>query len=239
MNSKRHVIMYDVFPLQSAEKADQTLELQNSALRAMAELVESRDSGHIDRVMNYLQLMADHLWQEKIYWNDIADWNLDFLVSSAALHDLGKIAVSDAILNKPGRLTLAEFEVMKQHTIFGEQQITAMMDTTDSDGFLEHARALSGCHHEKWDGTGYPRGLKKEAIPLQGRMMAIADVYDALISELPYKKAVSCEAAEQAIIESRCTQFDPVLVDVFRELAPEFAKVALGSRKLPEMALSS
>jgi putative two-component system response regulator len=222
------------------EKTKEAAELQNSTLRAVAELVEFRDSvsgGHIDRTENYLQLMADHLWQEKIYWNDIADWNVDFLIASAALHDLGKIAVSDAILNKPGRLTAEEFEVMKEHTIFGERQITAMMNTTDSGGFLEHARVLAGCHHEKWDGTGYPRGLRKEAIPLQGRMMAVADVYDALTSDRPYRKAISCEVAERIIIEGRCTQFDPILIDVFRELAPDFAKIALAGRKEPPAGL--
>jgi putative two-component system response regulator len=161
-------------------------------------------------------------------------WDLDILIPSARLHDLGKIGIRDSILNKPGRFTPDEFDQMKVHTTYGVQAIERIVTNTMKHAFLKvtikkylaHAVLFAGCHHEKWDGTGYPEGLMGEDIPLEGRLMAIADVYDALISQRPYKEAMSTDEAERIIIEGKGTHFDPVLVDVFETLAADFAKVA-------------
>jgi putative two-component system response regulator len=207
----------------------QVIELQNSILNAITEMVEFRDDvtgGHIERTQSYLKLLVDALLREKIYWDEVSAWNLEFLIPSAQLHDVGKIAISDAILNKPGKLTPEEFEIMKTHAAAGETAIEGIMKTTSENNFLYHAKIFAGTHHEKWDGSGYPRGLKNSLIPLQGRLMAIADVYDALIAARPYKKPLCAQEAERIILEGREKHFDPVLVDLFRELAPRFAQIA-------------
>ncbi|MDR0390127.1 MAG: response regulator [Spirochaetaceae bacterium] len=207
----------------------QVVALQNSVLSAVTEMVEFRDDvtgGHIERTQSYLKLLVDKLLAEKIYWEEVSAWNLEFLIPSAQLHDVGKIAISDAILNKPGKLTAEEFGIMKTHAAIGESAIEGIMKTNADNDFLHHAKLFAGTHHEKWDGSGYPRGLRNSIIPLQGRLMAIADVYDALIAVRPYKQPLSTQEAERIIIEGRETHFDPVLVDLFRELAPQFALVA-------------
>ncbi|MDR1949450.1 MAG: two-component system response regulator, partial [Spirochaetaceae bacterium] len=119
-----------------------------------------------------------------------------------------------------------EFEIMKRHAAIGEAAIEGIMKTTTENDFLYHARIFAGTHHEKWDGSGYPKGLKQFAIPLQGRLMAVADVYDALIAVRPYKPPLSTPEAERIIIEGKEKHFDPVLVELFRELAPQFAQIA-------------
>jgi putative two-component system response regulator len=207
----------------------QVVELQNSILNTVTEMVEFRDDvtgGHIERTQRYLKLLVDKLLSERIYWEEVSTWNLEFLVPSAQLHDVGKIAISDAILNKPGKLSLEEFEVMKKHAAIGESAIEVIMKTNSDNDFLYHAKIFAGTHHEKWDGSGYPRGLKNSIIPLQGRLMAVADVYDALIAIRPYKRPLSTQEAERIILECREKHFDPVLVDLFEELAPQFALVA-------------
>jgi putative two-component system response regulator len=211
------------------KRTRQVVELQNSILSTVTEMVEFRDDvtgGHIERTQNYLKLLVDKLLSEKIYWEEVAAWNLEFLVPSARLHDVGKIAISDAILNKPGKLSPEEFEIMKKHASIGEKAIEGIMKTSSENDFLYHAKIFAGTHHEKWDGSGYPRGLKNSIIPLQGRLMAIADVYDALIAVRPYKRPLSTQEAERIIIEGREKHFDPVLVDLFKELAPQFALIA-------------
>jgi putative two-component system response regulator len=211
------------------KRTRQVVELQNSILSTVTEMVEFRDDitgGHIERTQNYLKILVDKLLAERIYWEEVAVWNLEFLISSAQLHDVGKIAISDAILNKPGKLTSEEYNIMKRHTSIGETVIDGIMKTSAENDFLYHARIFAGTHHEKWDGTGYPRGLQKSEIPLQGRLMAIADVYDALIATRPYKQPFTTQEAERIIIEGREKHFDPVLTDLFQELAPQFALIA-------------
>jgi putative two-component system response regulator len=211
------------------KRTRQVVELQNSILSTVTEMVEFRDDvtgGHIERTQRYLKLLVDKLLAERIYWEEVSTWNLEFLVPSAQLHDVGKIAISDAILNKPGKLTPEEFEVMKTHAIIGERAIEVIMKTNSDNDFLYHAKIFAGTHHEKWDGTGYPRGLKNSFIPLQGRLMAIADVYDALIAVRPYKQPLTAQEAERIILEGRGKHFDPVLVDLFQELASQFALIA-------------
>jgi putative two-component system response regulator len=211
------------------KRTKQVVELQNSILNAITEMVECRDNvtgGHIERTQNYLKLLVDKLLTEQIYWEEVSSWNLEFLVPSAQLHDVGKIAISDVILNKPGKLTPEEFDVMKQHASIGEATIEGIMKANSENDFLNHAKIFAGTHHEKWDGSGYPRGLKKYNIPLQGRLMAIADVYDALIAVRPYKQPLTTEEAERIILEGREKHFDPVLTDLFKELSPQFARIA-------------
>jgi putative two-component system response regulator len=207
------------------EKTHQVVELQNSLLKTMSELVEFRDEatgGHIERTQNYVEIMLKKIFNEKIYWEEVSGWNLEFLIASVPLHDVGKIRISDTILNKPGKLTPEEFEIMKKHTTYGEEAIETTMRTTSEKDFLTHAKVFAGAHHEKWDGSGYPRGLKGPDIPLQGRLMAISDVYDALISERPYKKPFSHDDAIGIIRDGKGAHFDPVLVDLLDDLAPLF-----------------
>ena len=126
-----------------------------------------------------------------------------------------KISVTDIIVNKPGKLTEAEYEIMKSHAVEGERIIDEIISRTGEGDFLRNAKLFAGCHHERWDGSGYPRGLKEEEIPLQGRIMAIVDVYDALVSERPYKKAFTDEEAINIIMQNSGTHFDPKIAEIF------------------------
>jgi putative two-component system response regulator len=199
--------------------------IQNAMLAVIAELVENRDKvtgGHIERTQQYLQILVDELIRTGTYADQISKWNLSLLLPSAQLHDVGKITISDLILNKPGKLTDEEFKIIKTHASEGERIIDEIMDKTDDDGFLMHAKMFAAYHHEKWNGTGYPRGLAGEDIPLEGRIMAIADVYDALISVRPYKKAFSHEQAVEILLADSGTHFDPELIKVFKNIADDF-----------------
>ena len=214
------------------EKTREVLVLQNAVLSTVADLVEYRDKntgGHVTRTQLYLKALTEQLIREGLYADEIMKWDMDFFLSSAQLHDVGKIAISDLILNKPAKLTPEEFEIMKTHVTVGVDAIERIMRKTHEHAFLQHALLIAASHHEKWDGTGYPHGLKKMEIPLEGRLMAIADVYDALIAARPYKKAFTHEEACKIIEESSGTHFEPQLVDVFKVIKDEFKKVAFES----------
>jgi len=216
-----------------AAKTKSVLELQNAILKAMAELVESRDDitgKHVERTQGYLALLIDALIKRDLHAKEVCDWNIDLVLRSSQLHDVGKIAVKDEILKKNSKLTNEEFDEIKKHPLCGEEIIEKIKRNTTEHEFLEHAGIFAATHHEKWNGSGYPRGLKGEEIPLQGRLMAIADVYDALVSERPYKKAYTHEEAVNIIKEGRGTHFDPDLVDVFLEIADEFNKRVINAR---------
>jgi putative two-component system response regulator len=211
-----------------SKKIRQVFDLENAVLGIVAELIEFKDSvtgGHVSRTQKYLQCLIEKLVEEDIYAQEISEWNIDFLLPSAQLHDVGKIAISDAILNKTGKLTDDEFRKMKDHTIIGVDAIERMEALTEEHEFLHHAKIIAGTHHEKWDGSGYPLGLSGENIPLEGRLMAIADVYDALISARPYKKPLSTAEAGKIIEEGRGTHFDPLLVDIFSMVSERFSKI--------------
>ena len=210
------------------ERTDKLLRLQNSMTSVLAHLVENRDKltgEHIERTSEYIRLLVKAMKARGIYTELTKEWDLDIVISAARLHDLGKIVVSDLILNKPGKLLPSEFEEIKVHALEGEKILNDIIVKAGDDTFLHHAMELAGSHHERWDGTGYPRGLKGEEIPLVGRIMALADVYDALVSERPYKKPFTHEEAMTIIIESKGTQFDPVLTDLFIEINDQFASV--------------
>ena len=212
------------------EKTKSVFELQNAVLKTVADLVECRDDitgGHIERTQKYLKILVDALVAKNLYKEEISSWDIDFLLQSSQLHDVGKIAIKDSILQKPGKLSKEEFDIMKTHAAFGVKVIEKIEKSTTENAYLEHAKIFAATHHEKWDGTGYPQGLIGIAIPLQGRLMAIADVYDALISERSYKKAFTHKEAVNIISEGKGTHFDPVLVDLFLSIAYEFDKIAL------------
>jgi putative two-component system response regulator len=199
--------------------------IQNALISVIAELVEDRDKvtgGHIERTQQYIKILIEALMKYGVYTDQIAHWDLSLLLPSAQLHDVGKITISDLILNKPGKLTDEEFDVIKSHAFEGERIIDQIMDKTDDDGFLMHAKMFAGSHHEKWDGSGYPRGLSGKDIPLEGRIMAIADVYDALVSQRPYKDPYTHERAVDIITKESGTHFDPELVEVFRNVSDDF-----------------
>jgi putative two-component system response regulator len=209
-------------------KTKSVVDLQNAILKTMAELVECRDDitgGHIERTTSYLAVLLDAVMMLGLYEKEMEAWDLKLVLQSAQLHDVGKIAVRDSVLQKPGKLTDEEFDEIKKHALFGEEVIEKIKKKTPEQAFLEHAGIFAGTHHEKWDGSGYPRGLKGEEIPLQGRLMAIADVYDALVSDRPYKKAFTHEQATDIISKGSGNHFEPVLVDVFLKIADEFNEI--------------
>ena len=210
-------------------KTKSVLRLQNAILSTMSELVEQRDSatgGHIERTTLYLGILLKEMIRLNLYKDKMALWDLDLVQQSAQLHDVGKIAIKDSILQKPGRLTPEEFEEIKKHTTVGEEIIEEIKRKSEEQVFLEHAGIFAATHHEKWDGSGYPRGLKGEEIPLQGRLLAVVDVYDALVSERPYKEALSHEQAVDIIKKGKGSHFDPQMVDLFLNVADELKSVA-------------
>ena len=211
------------------DKMHQVFGLQNAIITTVAELVEFRDNTtgcHISRTQKYIERMVNQLISDGVYADELVTWDMEPVLSSSQLHDVGKIAISDTILNKPGKLTHEEFEIMKTHVQKGVDAIEKMESFGHFGSFLEYAKAFAGSHHEKWDGSGYPIGLKRQEIPLEGRIMAISDVYDALISVRPYKKAFSYEEAARIIIEGSGKHFDPLLVGVFSQLSGDFALIA-------------
>jgi len=210
------------------ERTAQLINLQNAIIFGFADLVESRDEGtggHIERTSAYIRIMYDALTERGIYADEIAELNKELFISSARLHDVGKIVISDLILNKPGKLTEDEFNVMKTHAVEGEKAIDQIASRTDDVEFLNNARLFAGSHHERWDGRGYPRGLAGTDAPLQGRLMSIVDVYDALISERPYKKPFHPDEAVRMIMENAGAQFDPLIAGVFFEVRSQFEAV--------------
>ncbi|WP_461245877.1 HD domain-containing phosphohydrolase [Treponema sp. R6D11] len=207
------------------EKTQSVIELQNALLKTMAELVECRDDitgGHIERTQRGIKILLDEIEKSGVYKDETKGWDVNLLLQSSQLHDVGKISINDNILKKPTKLNREEFDEMKKHASFGEQIIEKIETLAKESDFLNYAKIFAASHHEKWDGSGYPRGLKGNDIPLLGRIMAIADVYDALTSVRPYKKAFSHEDAVKIITDSSGTQFDPALVEVFTRTAEQF-----------------
>lgn len=209
------------------EKTQNIVELQNALLRTMAELVEYRDDitgKHIERTQRGLKILLNEMQKNSSYSKETEDWDIDLLIQSCQLHDVGKIYIRDSILRKPGKLSQEEFEDIKIHAQIGKQIVEKVEKMTKENDFLKYAKIFASSHHEKWDGTGYPCGLKGKDIPLLGRAMAIADVYDALISVRPYKNGFSHEEAVEIISKGRGNQFDPELVDIFIRVSDEFRK---------------
>ena len=203
-------------------------QLQNAIILWAADMVEFRDEAtgqHVERVQQYLKLLLDAMKKNEDYAGEAACWDNAAFLKSAALHDVGKIKIRDDILLKPGRLTDEEFNIMKSHALYGKLLIESLQEKVPNETFLDYAKTLAYLHHEKWDGTGYPEGLKGPEIPVQARMMALVDVYDALVSDRPYKKAFSHEEAMKIILDGRGTQFDPGLADLFVGLSLKIEEV--------------
>jgi len=233
------------------QRTEKLQRLQNSMVSILATMVENRDKytgRHIERTTKYIKILLEAMLKRWIYSDEISHWyfedvitttrlhdiggivigneagllNLETVISSARLHDIGKITITDLILNKPDKLTAEEYELMKTHASEGEKIIDSIIADSGDEVFLKNAKLFAGYHHERWDGTGYPHGLKAREIPLQGRIMAVVDVYDALISDRSYKKAFTHEEAVEIIKESRGSHFDPEIVDVFLEISGLF-----------------
>jgi putative two-component system response regulator len=211
------------------DRTSEVLKLQNAILRGMADIVEGRDDdtgGHIGRTQAFLWELINGLDVMGLYTEAIGEWDLGLLLDSSQLHDVGKIAVPDSILKKPGPLTGQEYEEMKKHVDQGVAILERIEREAPGSGLMRYAKIFAKTHHEKWDGSGYPDGLAGEGIPFLGRLMAIADVYDALTSKRPYKDPFPHEEAARIIVGERGRHFDPVLVDVFERVADQFAQAA-------------
>ncbi len=207
------------------------LELtQEVTIESMGTLAEYRDpetGGHIQRTKYYVKALARRLQREEGFAMELNDEVIEALHKSAPLHDIGKVGVPDHILLKPGRLTEVEFEEMKKHTIYGRDAISRAESKLGGNSFLHYALEIAESHQEKWDGSGYPNGWAGSAIPLSGRLMAVADVYDALISKRVYKAPFTHSKAVSIIREGRGSHFDPAIVDAFLDIAEDFRQIAL------------
>ncbi|MGB9989226.1 response regulator [Massilia sp. SM-13] len=221
-----------------AERTSQIMRVQDATIMAMATMAETRDNetgNHIRRTQNYVKALAEKLKGHPRFADELTDENIHLLYKSAPLHDIGKVGIPDRILHKPGPLDRDEFEIMKLHAEYGGdtiRQVEKHLGGTNS--FLTYAREIAQSHQEKWDGSGYPQNLCGDAIPLSARLMAIADVYDALISKRVYKPAYSHEEALGIMRKGRATHFDPDMLDAFFEIEARFAQIAQEFRDAEE-----
>ncbi|HXC37332.1 MAG TPA: two-component system response regulator [Burkholderiales bacterium] len=204
--------------------------IQDVTIMAMGSLAETRDNEtgkHIRRTQNYVRALARQLQPDPKFAPELSDAYIELLYKSAPLHDIGKVGIPDAILLKPGKLTPEEFEIMKTHTTLGRDAILAAEELIDApSSFLRVAREIAHYHQEKWDGSGYPDRLVGEAIPLSARLMAVADVYDALVSRRVYKQPIPHDQAVEIMREGRGKHFDPLLLDAFLVIEREFQAIA-------------
>ncbi len=212
------------------KRTREVLAIQDVTIMAMASLAETRDSdtgNHIRRTQFYVKTLAERLRDHPRFATALDEDTINLLFKSAPLHDIGKVGIPDRILLKPGRFTPEEFEVMKRHAALGRDAIVAAEQQLGLEvAFLTMAKEIAYCHQEKWDGSGYPQGLQGEAIPVSARLMAIADVYDALICRRIYKEPMPHEQAVQVIVDGRGKHFDPDMVDAFIAVAEEFHQIA-------------
>ena len=217
--------------LENVERQNEIInKLQNGLILVLADMVESRDKctgDHVRKTAAYTDIIMRELKKEGVYADQLTDAFMYDVVNSAPLHDIGKIQVSDTILNKPGKLTDEEFEIMKTHTTAGAEVIQHAMNTVseENSGYLKEAMNMAHYHHEKWNGTGYPCGLKGEEIPLSARIMAVADVFDALVSKRSYKDGFPFEKAMSIIKEGAGSHFDPKIAQAFLNASDEVRKV--------------
>jgi putative two-component system response regulator len=213
-----------------SKRSRQMLALQDVTTLALASLAETRDAdtgNHLRRTQHYVQALAKRLKGHPRFADTLTENRILAMYKCAPLHDIGKVGIPDRVLLKPGRFEPAEWEIMKSHPTLGHDAIAkALSDTQASSEFLEIAKEIVYSHHEKWDGSGYPQGLSGDSIPISARLMAVADVYDALICRRIYKKAAPHAQAVQIIVDGRGTHFDPDIVDAFCAIALEFHAIA-------------
>ncbi len=221
-----------VLYLNDKEQKSYYQELSNShsaALESMVLVAGTKDfetGAHLTRTKEYMKLLAEHMKEHVVYSDTLTQEFIDTIYHASPLHDIGKVGIPDAILQKPGKLNEDEFNTMKNHPEIGMKIIKDAMNSYDKNSFLQIAYNITFYHHEKWDGSGYPIGLKEKDIPLEARLMALVDVYDALISKRCYKDAYSYEKAENIIIEGSGKHFDPKIVKAFEQLKDEFKEIA-------------
>jgi putative two-component system response regulator len=210
---------------------DQVREIadsQMSTIFALAKLAESRDDDtgqHLERVQEFCKLLAQQLCATTNACLLLPPAFIDNLYHASPLHDIGKVGIADTILLKPGKLTPEEFAIMKQHSVIGAQTLDAASERYPRNTFINMGAAIARSHHEKWDGSGYPNGLTGEAIPLEARIMAVADVYDALRSKRCYKDAFTHEKSRDIIMAGRGTHFDPAIVEAFVGVEQDFDRI--------------
>ena len=224
------------FTINKRKKAEMDLlesyrKLQNArmgTILGLAKLAEYRDEGtgaHLERIREYAKLLAEALAKNPKYAGHITPEYVDDIYQSSILHDIGKVGIPDAVLLKPAKLSDEEFDVIKRHTTLGGDAINAIEAKIEGKSFLALGKEIAYNHHEKWDGSGYPRGLSRDDIPLSARIIALADVYDALTTRRLYKEAFSHKRSRQMIVELKGTHFDPQVVDVFLALEDEFNRI--------------
>ena len=217
--------------LEVAKRTREVIAIQDVTILAMASLAETRDSdtgNHIRRTQFYVKALAEKLRNHPQFAWFLTEGNISMLFKSAPLHDIGKVGIPDRILLKPGRFEPEEFEIMKTHTTLGRDAIVHAENALGIKvDFLTFAKTIALSHQEKWNGSGYPEGLAGEDIPIAARLMAVADVYDALISRRVYKEGMTHEKAVQIMIDGRGTHFDPDMLDAFIEIQEEFRSIAL------------
>lgn len=207
--------------------------LQDSLIDALVNLSENKSNNalhQIGRFRKYISIFSNELRNYNLYKNEIQLFGDDSFITAAQFHDIGKIAIEDSILQKLEELTNDEFESIKQHTFWGVKIIERIEQNISNKDLLLNAKLFASSHHEYWNGGGYPFGLKEQDIPIQGRVMAIIDVYDALVSDRPYKKAISHEEALRIIQAEAGSHFDPMMVNIFKEVSDEFATISLKKR---------
>ena len=213
-------------------QTEQTVTLLSDSIAAScAELIECRDEntgGHVARTSKYVELLGQDLIQNGLFTEELSTAELRMIVRAAPLHDIGKIAISDRILLKAGRLDDMEFALMKRHAEIGAEILDRMHRRIPALRYLYYASLIAGSHHERFDGKGYPQGLKEDAIPLCGRIMAVADVYDALLEDRVYRKGMSHAEAWNIIIEGRGTHFDPRIVESFKNIQDKITNITAG-----------
>ena len=220
MNNELNYVSADLFKAVKKRVWDR-IGVKEYTIAAINELVNGRDESvklHIGSTSHILKSLIKGMRKRKIYTEELNVPDIDLLVESSRFHDLGKISIHDKIMLKPGKLTPKEFELMKKHVEYGVMLINKLQKKIPGSKFWSYAKIMIETHHEKWNGTGYPNGLAGEDIPLFGRLMAITDVYDALISDRPYKNAMSADEALHIIKKSSETHFDPVIAEVFPEI---------------------
>lgn len=220
----------------SAHFREQVLRMQHNIIITLADIVENRDEntgGHIKRTAKYVEIIAINLKAANLYGNILTEQYIADMIIAAPLHDIGKINIPDAVLKKEGRFTDEEFEIMKSHTTVGKKLLIQAEKTLGKSGYLDIAVQMAGCHHEWWNGRGYPEGLRDQDIPLCARIMAVADVFDAIVSQRCYKGAMSIDEAYELIRKESGTHFDPVVVDAFLDAREEITEVLHEFREEP------
>jgi len=211
------------------ESARRLSKIQDSVIVGMANLIESRDGStgkHVKNTQLYVKMIVDELHRRNLFPGQLTEEYMQDICKAAPLHDVGKIKVPDSVLQKPGKLTPEEFEIMKMHTTYSRKIIKMIIGDVEDESYVRIVEDIAMYHHERWDGTGYPTGLAGERIPLAARIMSVADVFDALYEERVYKPPIRpVERIMQIMMEGRGTQFDPVIIDVFMEMLPQLKEV--------------